>query len=99
MAEGGEMDADLMLATSARPDVDQREITRVAAKAPFDLEIRPGGSPAGADAVFDGDLTGRILAQGKLDFAGILWHGTVDDGDVFFLHRPIFPDFAQFPGG
>ena len=57
-----------------------------------------GGGAVGADAVFDGDDAGLVLAERGIDDARFRGDVAVDDGQIFLLHGAGFPDFAQFAG-
>lgn len=99
MAHCGQVDADLVFPARFREHPQERELRSVAAEAPFDLEFRHGARPIAANAIFDGDLAGFILAQRQIDGPGIALHRPVDDGQIDFLDRAVFPYFAQLAGG
>jgi hypothetical protein len=95
MAEGREVDADLMLAAGMRQDPHQGEILAIALEAAFHEEIGVGLGAVGTNAIFDHDLTRFILAERERDGAMFHRHGAVDDGEVFFLDRAFLEQLAD----
>ena len=65
----------------------------------FDEKLGLSGGAVGSDAVFDGDDAVHILAQRGVNDPLLRSHVAVDDGQIFFLNTPGFPDLAEFAGG
>ena len=53
----------------------------------------------GADAVFDGNDAGNILAERRVNNPLLCGDVTVDNGEVFFYDTARLPDFTELAGG
>jgi hypothetical protein len=99
VAEMREVDADLMFATGARNDPQQRKISFRARKFLFDPESGLRWRAVGADAILDGDTAVFVLAERNVNQAVILAHMAVDNGQIFLLDGATLQNFSQFTGG
>ena len=57
-----------------------------------------GGGAVRADAILDCDDAALVLAERGVDKSVIVAHMAMDNGKVFLLDGPGFPDFSQLAG-
>jgi len=96
MAKVREVNTDLMFAPGAGNDPQQGEVLAIADKSLFDPKFGLRRRAVRADAIFDGDHAGFILAQWRINHPLLRRDMAVNDGKIFLLHRTSFPDFSQF---
>ena len=99
MADGGQVDADLMFPSRFWTHAQEGELTLRAAKAPIHPEFRQGQCAVAANAMLDSDLAGVVPAQRQIDASGVGAHRAVDNGQIDLFDGAGFHEFAQKPGG
>jgi hypothetical protein len=98
VADVREMDSDLMFASGARENFQEREIFSVARKSFLDKKFRLRSRAVFTHAIFEGDNAVFIFAERRVNHAGIFRNVAVDDCQIFFLDGARFENFSEFAG-
>jgi hypothetical protein len=97
MADMREMDADLMFASGARNDSQQREIFFLAHKSSLDKKFRLRRR-ARPDTIFYRDNATLVFAERRVYHPLLCRDVAVDDGEIFFPDGATFENFSEFTG-
>ena len=96
VAKVSEVNPDLMFASGAEPNAQQREIAFFVCETTFDPKLSLCRSAVGSNAIFDRNRALFILAERRVYQFTLFAHMAVNDGQINFFDFAILPDSAQF---
>src|ERR1043166_5618466 len=90
-----QVNANLMLASRDRFDVEQRKLTCFARESPHHAHVRLRRDTIGTNTILDRHGTALVFAERRINGEFIASNVTIHDGAIFFVHRAGLDQFAQ----
>src|SRR5436305_1625844 len=99
MSKVREMNADLMLASSAREDTEQRKFSFASREPPLNFKLRLRRRAIAPHAILDRDATVFIFRERCVNDSAIIQNMAMHNREVFLLHAALFPKLPQLARG